>query len=73
LVALLTAIDKMGIEKLTTDDRHYLYLLIKDNLFEIEQHQLKAAIKSVQNFQDKAKEWWNRFTGPIGLVINGLL
>jgi hypothetical protein len=73
LVALLTAIEKVGISKLTTADRHFLYLLIKENLFEIEQHQLRSAIKSVQNFGDKAKEWWNHFTGPIGLVINGLL
>ena len=73
LVALLTAIEEKGIEKFSQEDRHFLYLLIKENLYEIEQHQLKAAINSVQNFQDKAKEWWNKFTGPVGLVINGLL
>lgn len=73
LVALLTAIENKGISKLTNSDRHFLYLLVKENLFKIEQHQLHNAIKSVQNFGDKAKEWWNKFTGPIGIVINGLL
>jgi hypothetical protein len=73
LVALLTAIQKVGIAGLTTDERHILYLLVKENLFEIEHHQLKNAINSVQNFQDTAKEWWNKFTGPIGIVINALL
>lgn len=73
LVALLTAIEKEGLAKLSVEDRHYLYLLIKHNLLQIEQHQLKSAIDSVQNFEDKAKEWWNKFTGPIGFVLNGLL
>lgn len=73
LVAVLTAVEKNGINKLSTDDRHFLYLLVKENLFEIERHQLRSAIKSVQNFGDKAKDWWNKFTGPIGLVINHLL
>ncbi len=34
---------------------------------------MKEAIQSVQCLTDKAKEWWNKFTGPIGLVINALL
>ncbi len=50
-----------------------MYLLTKEYLSEIDSTDLKTAIQSVQNLSDKAKEWWNKFTGPIGVVINALL
>jgi hypothetical protein len=73
LVAILTSTVVVGIAALSNDDRHLIYLLSRENLSDIDSTELKAAIQSVQNFPDKAKEWWNKFTGPIGLVLNALL
>ena len=73
LVAVLTAAAERGIESFSSDDRHLIYLLAKEHLSDLDTTELKAAIQSVQNISDKAKEWWNRFTGPIGLVLNALL
>ena len=73
LVAVLSSAAETGIEKLSNDDRHLVYLLTKEHLSQIDTTELKAAIQAVQNLSDKAKEWWNKFTGPIGVVINALL
>jgi hypothetical protein len=73
LVAILSATAEKGIDSLSSDDRHFIYLLTKEYLSEIDVTELKAAIQSVQNISDKAKEWWNKFTGPIGVVLNALL
>ena len=73
LVALLSAVVDRGIQQLTDDDRHLIYLLSKEYLSEIDTTELKFAIQSVQSLSDKAKEWWNKFTGPIGFVLNALL
>jgi len=70
---VITAISAKGIDKLNKDDRHIIYLLIRGHLSTIQQTELKAAINSIKNFSDKAKELWNKFTGPIGLVLNALL
>jgi hypothetical protein len=50
-----------------------IYLMVKEHLSVLDQTQLKIRINSIKNFSDKAKELWNKFTGPIGLVINALL
>ena len=34
---------------------------------------MKEAIRAVQNLTESAKEWWNAFTGPLGVIINGIL
>lgn len=73
VVALLSAAAEKGIDCFTSDDRHLVYLLSKEYLSEIDSTELKTAIQSVQNLTDKAKEWWNKFTGPIGVVLNALL
>lgn len=73
LVAILSAAAEVGINPLSDDDRHLIYLLTKEYLSEIDSTELKSAIQSVQNLSDKAKEWWNKFTGPIGIVLNALL
>ena len=73
LVAVLSAAAERGIGSFSSDDRHLVYLLTKEYLSEIDTTELKAAIQAVQNISDKAKEWWNKFTGPIGLVLNALL
>jgi hypothetical protein len=73
LVAVLSASAERGVGPLSSQDRHLLYLLTKEYLSEIDSTELKAAIQAVQNLGDKAKEWWNKFTGPIGVVLNGLL
>ena len=73
LVAIISSAADRGVEKLSADDRHILYLMTKEYLSAIDTTDLKNAIASVQNLSDKAKEWWNNFTGPIGLVLNALL
>jgi hypothetical protein len=73
LVAILSAGAEIGISSFSNDDRHLIYLLTKEYLSEIDSTELKSAIQSVQNLSDKAKEWWNKFTGPIGIVLNALL
>lgn len=73
LVGVITAINEKGIDNLSKDDRHIIYLLSKEHLSNIDQTELKTAINSIKNFSHKAAELWNRFTGPIGLVINALL
>jgi hypothetical protein len=73
LVAILSAADTVGIEGLTTNDRHFLYLMAKVHLGGIDRAGLKDAISAVQNMPDKAKEAWNRFTGPIGIALNAVL
>lgn len=73
LVAVLSATAERGVSMLSTDQRHLIYLLTKANLTNIDSTELKESIRGVQNFSDKAKEWWNKFTGPIGIVLNALL
>ena len=73
LVAVITAVENRGIEILSSDDRHIIYLMIKEHLSKIDQTRLKRDIAGIKNFSDKAKDLWNKFTGPIGLIINVLL
>ncbi len=73
LVAVLSAAAERGVDKLSRDERHLLYLLTKEHLSKIDTTELKATIQAVQNYSDKAKEWWDSFTGPLGLVINAVL
>lgn len=73
LIAILTALGNQGVESLSKDDRHFIYIFIKNYFQKLDQHKLKDSIKNVKNFSDTAKDWWNKFTGPIGIVINGVL
>lgn len=73
LVGVLTALQIRGVESIPDQDRHLLYLLTKVHLGKLGQSELKESIDAVKTFGDQAKEWWNKFTGPVGLVLNGLL
>lgn len=73
VIAIITATEYKGIDRLTSDDRHLLYLFSKRYLNNIDQSELKRNISSIKNFGDKAKDLWNKFTGPLGLVLNTLL
>lgn len=73
LVAVITAVHERGIKSLTKDDKHLLYLFVKTHLNGIDKTTLRDAVESIKNFEDKAKDLWNAFTGPIGIVINALL
>ena len=73
LTAVITAVHEKGIDLLTKNDRHLLYLMINAHLSKINKTTLKRNINSIKNFGDKAADMWNRFTGPIGLVLNHLL
>lgn len=72
-VAILSAAGTQGTEKLTSDDRHFLYLIAKAHLSGIDRASLKEAISAIKNLPDKAVETWDKFTGPIGIVVNVLL
>ena len=73
VIAIITATRDGLISKLSKDDRHLIYLFVKEYLSKIDQTELKNGIEAIKNFSDKAKELWNKFTGPLGLVINALL
>lgn len=72
LIAIITAVQGGKLSNLSKDERHIIYLFSKKYLSEIEQTDLKIGIASIKNFNDKSKELWNKFTGPIGLVLNSL-
>jgi len=73
VIAVITAAQDGLISNFSKDERHLIYLLVKEYLSEIDQTELKSGIESIKNFSHKAKELWNKFTGPLGLVINALL
>ncbi len=73
LIALLTAFQNKQNITLSKGERHLIYLFVKLYLNDIDQTDLKNSIEAIKNFSDKVKEVWNRFTGPIGLIINALL
>jgi hypothetical protein len=73
LVGVITAVSNAGIDRISNDDRHFIYLFVKKHLTQIDQAKLKTDISAIKNFPDKAKEIWNKFTGPIGFVLNALL
>lgn len=73
LTGVLLAVQKGGVEGISNEDRHLLYLLAKQHLAKLGQSEMKTTLESVKTFGDSAKEWWNAFTGPIGVVLNGLL
>jgi hypothetical protein len=70
LVATLSAATNSGVEALQTSDRHFLYILAKEHLSQLSRADLKEAILSVAHISDKAKEIWNKLTGPISAGLN---
>lgn len=72
-VAVLSWATESGVENLTADERHFLYLMAKAHLHGIDLTSLKEAISAVKNLSDRAKEIWNKVTGPVGLAVNVLL
>ena len=73
LVGVLTALQIQGVNGICKEDRHLLYLMTKIHLAKLGQSELREAISAVKTFGDTAKEWWNKFTGPVGVALNGLL
>jgi len=73
VIAIITATQGGQFSKLSKDERHLIYLFVKKYLSKIHQSELKNDIKAIKNFSDTALDIWNKYTGPIGLVINGLL
>jgi len=72
LVAVITAVEARKIGALDKTDKQLLYLLTRDCLSTIERGALKSAVDSVKSFGDSAKEFWNAYTGPIGLALSAL-
>lgn len=73
LTAVISECSDRGISNLNNDDRHFLYLFASQYFTSIERNTLKESIAAVKNLPDTALEWWNKFTGPIGLAVNVLL
>jgi len=73
LVGVLSGVYQMGVEALSHDDRHMLYLLTKEHLSRIDREGLRESIDSIKNLSDKSIELWTRFAGPLALVVNALL
>ena len=73
LIGVIGECNEHGIDRLTKEDRHFLYLFSKTYLTGIDQSELRDAIKAVKNLSDAARDWWNKFTGPVGLALNALL
>jgi len=73
LIGVISECSERGVGSLNADERHFLYLFAKHYLSDLDRSDLKDAIKAVKNLSDKATEWWNRFTGPLGLAVNLLL
>lgn len=71
LVAILSAATETGVERLSRDDRHFLYILSREHLSQLGRADLKDAISAVTHISDRAKEVWNTLTGPIsaGLTV----
>jgi hypothetical protein len=71
LVAILSAATTTGIDNLSGDDKHFLYMLAKEHLSRLDRSDLKDAISSVKNLSDTAKDVWNTLTGPLsaGLTV----
>jgi len=55
------------------EEKHILYLFVKEYLSHLDQARLKEDINSVKNFSDRAKDIWNSFTGPVGVILNAFL
>jgi hypothetical protein len=72
-VAILSATTTRGIDNLTSNNRHFLYLMTKAHLSGMDRAALKESVAAVQNLSDKAKETWNALTGPVGVAINAVL
>jgi hypothetical protein len=70
LVAVLSEATSSGVENLTTNERHFLYVLAKEHLSQLSRADLKDAISSVTHISDRAKEVWNKLTGPISAGLN---
>jgi len=73
LIGVIGECNDSGLEKLSNHDRHFLYLFSKLYFSDLDRSELKDAIGAVKSLSDKAREWWNKFTGPIGLAVNALL
>jgi len=73
LVGALGALTTAGLDKLSTEQRHYLYLLVRAHLSSLDKSALQDAISSVKNPSQKAKDAWNSVLGPVSVVLNALL
>jgi hypothetical protein len=73
LIAVISECNEWGVDRLSNEERHLVYLFSKTYLSELDRSELKEAISAVKNLSDTAHDWWNKFTGPVGFVINALL
>lgn len=73
LVGILSQVYLRGAESLSDDDRRLLSRIVTEHLSGIDKSRLKNSIDNVKNLSDKAKEFWNKFLGPVGFVLNAVL
>jgi hypothetical protein len=70
LVAVLSEATTAGVDSLSKDERHFLYLLSRQHLSDLGRADLKDAIAAVTHISDKAKEVWNSLIGPVSAGLN---
>src|SRR6266545_6128665 len=73
LIGVISECNDWGVDRLSSEERHLMYLFSKAYLSDLDRSELKEAISAVKNLSDTALDWWNKFTGPVGFVINALL
>lgn len=52
LISVIASAKEYGVDKITSDERHLLYLFIKEYFSEINKTELKNAINSIKNLSD---------------------
>jgi hypothetical protein len=74
-VSLLVALDAEPgrVEGLTKDEKQLIRVCSERFLGDLNARELAAAIESVKTFGDKAKEFWQKFGGPVAGVIDVIL
>lgn len=73
LIGLIPNIEKIGAHKISKEDKQILFFMVKHYFSDIDTFQLSDAVESVKSHGQKAKEWWNRLTTPLGLITSAIL
>ncbi|WP_154990663.1 P-loop ATPase, Sll1717 family [Priestia megaterium] len=73
LIAIIPHMENSKTRKISKEDKHILFYMIKKYFNDIDLFELKNSIEAVKSHGQRAKDWWNKFTTPIGMLTNGIL
>ncbi|WP_226528185.1 P-loop ATPase, Sll1717 family [Metabacillus niabensis] len=73
LIGLIPNVEKIGSHKISKEDKQILFFMVKHYFSDIDSFQLRDAVESVKSHGQRAKEWWNRLTTPVGLITSAIL